>query len=206
MERLDTIKTDPRTARNIVGRIGRTGYLEGRREGVLFGDDFDAEAPVLDIVTNVVLGMLLQRAGDLIITDLIAFFEGRGLTHGAQEKKGNYDKSEPRLAYKGRSLSGVWATAPFLHNGSVPSLSQLLKKPEDRMKTFFVGSRKFDPEEVGLQYKTASPISFEFRTHDDEGKPIPGNSNAGHEHGTGLKDGQKRDLIEYMKTAMGPVK
>ncbi len=74
----------------------------------------------------------------------------------------------------------------------------------NRVKTFYVGSRKFDPKEVGLEYKTKSPISFEFRTHDGE-RPIAGNSNAGHEYGTELTDDQKWDLIEFMKTAMGPV-
>lgn len=152
MEGLDTIKTDPKTAHNIVNRSGKTGYLEGRKQGLLFGDEFGAEAPVLEIVSNEVLGMLMHRGGDDILDELISWLEGRG--GGNAEKQGDYDNEHPFLAYKGRSLSGVWATAPFLHNGSVPSLWQLLTPPENRVKTFYVGSRKFDPKEVGLEYKT----------------------------------------------------
>ena len=200
MERLDTIQTDPKTARNIVSRTGKTGILEGRKIGVLFGKKFDATSSVNDIVTHEVIGMLLHRGGDDILDELISFFEGRGL--GNSKKQGNYDKDQPLLAYKGRSLCGVWATAPYLHNGSVPSLWQLLTKPADRIKTFYVGSREFDPKEVGQEYRAPSPGSAVFETHDKDGEPIPGNSNAGHLYGTDLTDAQKWDLVEYMKTAM----
>ena len=53
-------------------------------------------------------------------------------------KNGDYEPdttAEPYAslrAYKGRSLNGIWATAPYLHNGSVPTLWELLKPPKDR--------------------------------------------------------------------------
>ena len=53
-------------------------------------------------------------------------------------------------SYKARPLDGIWATAPFLHNGSVPSLWELLQPPERRVKTFYVGSRELDPVHVGF--------------------------------------------------------
>jgi hypothetical protein len=113
-------------------------------------------------------------------------------------------------AYKARPLDGVWATAPFLHAGSVPNLYQLLLPAKDRTKTFHVGSREFDPVNVGFSTQP-SPGSFEFRTEGPDGKPIPGNSNAGHEgvSYTQIREGDTtRDstdaerwaLIEYMKT------
>jgi hypothetical protein len=113
-------------------------------------------------------------------------------------------------AYKARPLDGVWATAPFLHAGSVPNLYQLLLPAKDRTKTFHVGSREFDPVNVGFSTQP-SPGSFEFRTEGPDGKPIPGNSNAGHEgvNYTQIREGDKiRDftdterwaLVEYMKT------
>jgi hypothetical protein len=113
-------------------------------------------------------------------------------------------------AYKARPLDGVWATAPFLHAGSVPNLYQLLLPAKDRIKTFHVGSREFDPVNVGFSTQP-SPGSFEFRTEGPDGTPIPGNFNAGHEgvSYTQIREGDTtRDftdaerwaLIEYIKT------
>ena len=56
------------------------------------------------------------------------------------------------LVYKATPLAGVWATAPYLHNGSVPSLYELLLPPEERAKSFYLGDREFDPKKAG--YKT----------------------------------------------------
>jgi cytochrome c551/c552 len=108
------------------------------------------------------------------------------------------------LAYKARPLDGIWATAPFLHSGAVPNLYQLLQPAKDRVKTFHVGSREFDPVDVGLSTQPEEG-SFEFNTQ------LPGNSNAGHEglyytqirEGTANRDfteAERRALIEYMKT------
>jgi hypothetical protein len=99
-------------------------------------------------------------------------------------------------AYESRVLHGIWATAPYLHNGSVPNLWELLLPPERRTPSFMVGSRVFDPVNVG--YVTdRSPFK--------DGKLVvgpgaePGNSNAGHDFGTNLTDDERRALIEYLK-------
>ncbi len=94
--------------------------------------------------------------------------------------------------YKARPLDGIWATAPFLHNGSVPSLQQLLMPPDNRVPTFCVGSRQYDPVNVG--YSTAcGPGTSTFDT------TLHGNGNIGHAYGTALSPDQKRDLVEYLK-------
>lgn len=95
--------------------------------------------------------------------------------------------------YRSLPLAGVWSTAPYLHNGSVSSLYELLLPPEKRAKTFFVGNREFDPGKVGYRSEEAEGL-FEFDTS------IPGNSNSGHEYGTKLSDEQRWDLVEYLKT------
>ena len=104
--------------------------------------------------------------------------------------------------YKARPLNGVWATGPFLHNGSVPNLYQLLLPPEQRIKKFKVGSQQFDPVKVGFVIDQGS----EFDTTDT------GNKNGGHsgpkftqvkgEDGNyrDLTDDERMALIEYMKT------
>jgi len=101
------------------------------------------------------------------------------------------------LVYKGRPLNGIWATAPYLHNGSVPNLRELLRKGSDRADRFWVGSREFDTVNVG--YKTTEGLN-EFRVNDEQGKIRRGNSNRGHEYGTQWTDQQKWAVIEYMKT------
>jgi hypothetical protein len=93
--------------------------------------------------------------------------------------------------YKARPLNGIWATAPYLHNGSVPNLWALLQPVAQRPARFFVGSREFDPVRVGL-VSDQGPSSFDTTQ--------PGNGNAGHLAGTTLPDADKRALLEYLKT------
>ena len=95
--------------------------------------------------------------------------------------------------YFTRPLRGLWATAPFLHNGSVPTLWDLLQPAGQRPKTFAVGHREFNPVHVGYVDKP-DKVVWEFNT------ALSGNHNTGHEYGTDLSDPQKWDLIEYLKT------
>ena len=74
--------------------------------------------------------------------------------------------------YKAGPRDGIWATPPYLHNGSVPSLYELLSPARERPKTFFIGS-EFDPVKVGVD-TTGNSGKFAFDT------ALVGNSNAGH--------------------------
>ena len=98
------------------------------------------------------------------------------------------------LAYRARPLNGIWATAPYLHNGSVPSLHDLLLPPAQRPKTFYVGNWEFDPAKVGYAMASQAPGAFLFDTM------VPGNANAGHVYGTDLTEDDRKALIEYLKT------
>ena len=99
-----------------------------------------------------------------------------------------------QLKYRARPLNGVWAMAPYLHNGSVPSLHDLLLPPEQRPKTFFVGNWEFDPVNVGYDMASETPGAFKFDT------TVRGNSNAGHVYGTDMTEDDRKALIEYLKT------
>ncbi|MGA7807346.1 di-heme-cytochrome C peroxidase [Bradyrhizobium sp.] len=100
-------------------------------------------------------------------------------------------------AYESRVLHGIWATAPYLHNGSVPNLWELLTPPAQRKPFFMVGSRKYDPVNVG--YVTDESPSKDGKLVVGGSDVQPGNSNAGHDFGTGLSDDEKWQLIEYLK-------
>jgi hypothetical protein len=117
----------------------------------------------------------------------------------AQLKRCLADDS-PILGYKFRPLTGIWATAPYLHNGSVPTLHDLLLPPSDRPKSFYVGTREFDPVKVGFKTEQSAENSFLFRVFDDQGKPIQGNLNSGHDYNNaGLSEADREALVEYMK-------
>jgi hypothetical protein len=74
-------------------------------------------------------------------------------------------------------LTAVSATAPYLHNGSVPTLRALFEPPARRPATFPLGA-----------------AGFVFDTR------IPGNHNTGHEFGMKLKPSEKDDLVAYLQT------
>jgi|688.fasta_scaffold40422_3 hypothetical protein len=110
---------------------------------------------------------------------------------GEAAQRDNVVEAEIGYAYKARPLNGVWATAPYLHNGSVPSLAELLKPSAQRKRTFHVGSIEFDPVTVGFVDDPAFP---EFDTNQK------GNSNSGHDYGGELSAEQRFDLLEYLKS------
>ena len=77
------------------------------------------------------------------------------------------------LGYKSRPLDGIWATPPYLHNGSVPDIEALLSPLADRPKTFWLGHREYDPKRLGYRSDKLSG-GFEFDTSKR------GNHNTGH--------------------------
>ena len=91
-------------------------------------------------------------------------------------------------------LDGVWLRAPYLHNGSVPTLDELFA-PETRRARFYRGYNVFDPSRVGFisEGDAAARGSLYDTTQ-------PGNSNAGHTYGAQLTPAQKKALIEFLKT------
>jgi hypothetical protein len=94
--------------------------------------------------------------------------------------------------YANLPLDGVWLRAPYLHNGSVPSLRALLF-PEERPARFGRGSDLYDFDRVGF----SSDVTSAVFVHDTS---LPGNGNRGHLYGADLPADGKADLIEYLKT------
>ena len=227
------IGTDPQMVNNAVKYQGYSGILRNTYVDIGPGSLLlDEKAPAAAILTKATRGVVATPGGDKSL--IRGFFEWlydvifslRSNDIQGSMKTGNYapDTTQAPLAsvvaYKGRSLNGIWATAPYLHNGSVPTLYDLLlpasPKPGDppdtkyRPSTFTLGSREFDPAKVGFMptkingasdadpcpiVKRPAVTCFVFRTDKI------GNSNAGHEYGTrALTDQQRWDLIEYLKS------
>jgi hypothetical protein len=136
-------------------------------------------------------------------------YDALGLTPEQRLEWNGYrdDGVTATLGYAARPLTGLWATPPFLHNGSVVSLYELLLPANQRRKVFFTGSREFDPLHVGYDPSILA-YGFTYRT-DQLDDPHPGNSNAGHQFsntpgkgvlGPELSEEDRWALIEYLKT------
>ncbi|WP_244430869.1 di-heme-cytochrome C peroxidase [Methylocystis sp. ATCC 49242] len=107
----------------------------------------------------------------------------------------------PPPAYESRVMKGIWAAAPYLHNGSVPTLADLLKPPAQRPASFKVGTA-YDMENVGLA-KGQPKLSFVYETTAECGgskRDASGNSRCGHDFGTNLKAKEVKALLEYLKS------
>lgn len=99
--------------------------------------------------------------------------------------------------YVGQPLDGIWARSPYLHNGSVPTLRDLLEPAADRPAVWFRGGDMLDLDRVGYRSDPGAAGAFRYDTS------RPGNSNKGHEgaaYGTALSASDKDALVEYMKT------
>jgi hypothetical protein len=105
------------------------------------------------------------------------------------------DTQSPYGPYAARPLYGIWAAAPYLHNGSVPTLYDLLLPPEQRPKTFALGEREYNPAKIGFAVGTAC-------TRQDCGVDTTrtGDGNGGHLWGTDLSEPERMALLEYLKT------
>ncbi len=122
-------------------------------------------------------GLALNLVGILIKN---RFYADNGIDYATQqclEGFGALDLPQEIAGYKPRPLEGVWATPPFLHNGSVPSLYEMLLPPAKRTKRFFVGRRDFDTRHVGYAIEPDAE-------GEDDGfwldTSIKGNHNTGH--------------------------
>jgi hypothetical protein len=177
---LDTIGTDPKDAVNFADRTVDATAL-----------GLSANEPGANVIYPIIAGIM-----DRYYTDHKISPEQQVAWNGY---RANYWRA-PK-AYPARPLAGIWATAPFLHNGSVPNLYELLSPVEERSPTFYLGNLEFDPLRVGFE---TGRFYGGFKLVTSK----PGNSNAGHEFrdGTGkgvigrlLSEDERWQIIEFLK-------
>jgi hypothetical protein len=99
--------------------------------------------------------------------------------------------------YANHPLDGIWLRAPYLHNGSVPTMRDLLDPPESRPKVFYRGYDVYDQARMGFVSDVAEADGQIYTRYDTS---VPGNFNTGHVYGTTLSDDDKRAIVEYLKT------
>jgi cytochrome c2 len=102
--------------------------------------------------------------------------------------------------YANMPLDGIWLRAPYLHNGSVPTLRDLLEPSFRRPKSFYRGYDVYDPVKVGFRSNVATEGERRYFRFDTD---VPGNANTGHEgrrFGTGMSIEDKESLVEFLKT------
>jgi processive rubber oxygenase RoxA-like protein len=190
-------QTDPGTYLNFFNRFGPSGKLEGANVNLIpFTQKIPANASAATMVTNEVVGTILGSGWPAPPDYLSQISYGVTRPHGVL-----LEHAAVTVEYKARPLDGIWATAPYLHNGSVPNLDELFQPSAQRSKSFSIGVRTFDPVRVG--FLTDAAGFPRFNVNDSNGNPIAGNSNAGHEgdqYGTNLSPDERRQLIEYLKS------
>lgn len=197
------IGTDPTTADNIadhrfdIRRLGWSKEELARLDVKLFGSSLEqvdfasiSSAKGLAYVTAYVENRAYHDAG--IEQPERGRMDGYDLAIGVQEIRG----------YKARPLDGIWATPPFLHNGSVPNLFQLLSPVVERDTRFWVGNFEYDPQRAGF-------LTSEFKGGFLFDTRVTGNGNRGHEFRDGcrnegvigryLEPQERYALIEYLK-------
>ncbi|AUX78334.1 di-heme-cytochrome C peroxidase [Sinorhizobium fredii] len=184
--------------------VGLMAAVEKLRDQWIADEERLVGKPMSEDDKNAIIGSLSNCPNSRVFELVRAFTE--------DQKPGFVYKIKPH--YRARPLNGVWATAPYLHNGSVPTLDDLLLPQDDRPKAFCVGPAEFDTERVGLTVKTSSSIDdLECEvgmTQFDVSER--GNSNRGHSFegdgknmpagviGRVLSSRDRENLIAYLKT------
>jgi hypothetical protein len=124
-----------------------------------------------------------RRPAAAVMEELTEAAIATGLARANLERWGNPNRWSYDLGYLARPLDGIWATPPYLHNGSVPNLYQLLSPVKERSKCFYVDNREYDPIRVGFALRRCD---FQSRFDDpatgfELDTTRPGNYNSGHE-------------------------
>lgn len=212
------IGTDSKMADNSVDYKGNSGltkhlYVNAGAGNILL----QKKAPVAAILTKATLNVVatpdpdknyMTRFGQWAYNLIVGFFKNEispSLKAGAYSPDTSAQPFSSLKSYKGRSLNGIWATAPYLHNGSVPTLYDLLLPAEQRPTSFIVGSRELDVVKVGFKHNGYEGFKFDTT--------LLANSNKGHEYATqdvkdstgniiskALTEDERYDLVEYLKS------
>lgn len=127
-----------------------------------------------------------------------------------QEKSGwlvNDYQVKPSAGYQAPPLDGIWATAPYFHNGSVPTVYHVLNskaRPKIYTRSFRTDKEAYDADKLGWKVQIldrgADPKASDIEQRKVYDTTQPGRGNGGHTYGDDLTEPQRRAVIEYLKT------
>ncbi len=202
-----TVGTDDQYTQDFINRTAKTGALKDS----LFGET-PAQPLKCGPVTvppgravvpggeyfGATVGAVVRRGFcDLGLTfaDILVYADYRfHPSEGGKPPKSYSPPPAQVLTLKAGPLVGIWATGPFLHNGSVPNIYELLSPPKKRSSVFWVGNRELDIDKLGY-VSEEGPGLFRFDTS------LPGNGNMGHEYPKkgALTHEERMAVIEFLK-------
>jgi hypothetical protein len=200
---IQDVGTDSREY-DILSWTVKTGVLEGAKIPFL-SKPLQPVDTAINVLSTAVLGSILQHYVPILMDEAqVADAMKRNqspFTPETADLKGAFDpsiaKAPTSFAYEARVLEGVWAAAPYLHNGSVPTLAELLKPAAERVSSFSIGPA-YDVVNIGLATEQTK-FNYTLKTTDCSDRNS-GNSRCGHEFGTQLSADEKKALLEYLKT------
>ena len=209
-------RTEPLMACNAYTYDVPTGDMEGIRLSYLTGRKLKSVTPGFDMLYAMVSGASFEKIGSVgvaatgnrVLENSVRLLSGKGFGTGRTKRVSRAEAERicltaknNVLAYKARPLAGIWATAPYLHNGSVPTLYDMLLPAAERPKTFNLGTHEYDPVKVGYVTTPGAGNNFRFKAANASGSPVRGNSNQGHQYGTDrFSEEDRQNLLEYLKT------
>jgi RoxA-like, cytochrome c-like len=227
---IGSIRTDPGQAVNFAKRVVDTGdtllpaFLEYNNQPSRYPVRVAPMGTALQMVTIALTTQFYDRVDAQTPAQREEFIQGLPANMREPEafrwlftKDGKINRDEwngyrvpgavANIGYRPHPLNGIWASPPYLHNGSVPNLYELLSPYEERSKVFYTGNREYDLDRIGYQ-------SQRFRGGFRYDTSVTGNSNYGHlfqDGGPGngiigpfLTPDDRRAIIEFLKTLCPP--
>lgn len=175
------VVTPYETYKAVLTKVDEVGTDPAAEETSLQTVTLDGEETAkLTILVKETVGAILRKPGDALDAAAVEALPDKFGQTGSD-------------TYKARPLNAIWATAPYLHNGSVPTLDDLLRPEAERPASFTTGGFGFDPVKVGIvHYEGEDAFTL------DTG--VKANGNMGHAYGTTLGDAERAALLEYLKT------
>lgn len=185
-----TVGTDPLYVQALLERTVRTNSATSEANG---GQTI---VPALEFFLNAVTPVVERAMNEAQLTPqeriVLNGFRLRPPAGPNQKPQGYSPPNFDDL--KAGPLAGIWATGPYLHNGSVPTIDDLLKPADKRPVEFWTGFRELDREKLGF-VSTSAPGRFKLDTN------MPGNGKQGHEYPKPpLNPDERKALIEFLKT------
>ena len=193
---VQNVGTDTREF-ELLGRTASSGALAGAQIPFVTAPLKPTDT-AFNILATSVLGSIIQHYLPLAATAQTSPPATFKLPPQLSDLPGAFRAPAPAAAaYEARVLEGIWAAAPYLHNGSVPTLAELLKPAAGRVAAFKIGP-SYDLVNVGLA--SEQTMFDQVLTTTGCSDLSSGNSRCGHEFGTTLPQAEKQALLEYLKT------